>query len=169
MSRTGLFVIAATVALWSIGCGNSTPTAPSLSTSASTSTSAADAPSTTASLSTTAVACTIDIGSTTRPLPALHVLANWINASLSESSLACGQVRSLAAKLRQEVAALDQQSQNFAAACGVSTGLLAELQALISTGKLAALTFPAPVPGAPTTVLGLATETNEHFCEAAHE
>jgi len=169
MSRTGLFVIAATVALWSIGCGNSTPTAPSLSTSASTSTFAADAPSTTASLSTTAVACTIDIGSTTRPLPALHVLANWINASLSESSLACGQVRSLAAKLQQEVAALDQQSQNFAAACGVSTGLLAELQALISTGKLAALTFPAPVPGAPTTVLGLATETNEHFCEAAHE
>ena len=169
MSRTGLFVIAATVALWSIGCGNSTPTAPSLSTSASTSTSAADAPSTTASLSTTAVACTIDIGSTTRPLPALHVLANWINASLSESSLACGQVRSLAAKLQQEVAALDQESQNFAAACGVSTGLLAELQALISTGKLAALTFPAPVPGAPTTVLGLATETNEHFCEAAHE
>jgi hypothetical protein len=169
MSRTGLFVIAATVGLWSIGCGNSTPTAPSLSTSASTSTFAADAPSTTASLSTTAVACTIDIGSTTRPLPALHVLANWINASLSESSLACGQVRSLAAKLQQEVAALDQQSQNFAAACGVSTGLLAELQALISTGKLAALTFPAPVPGAPTTVLGLATETNEHFCETAHE
>jgi hypothetical protein len=169
MSRTGLFVIAATVALWSIGCANSTPTAPSLSTGASTSAFAADAPSPTASLSTTAVACTIDIGSTTRPLPALHVLANWINASLSESSLACGQVRSLAAKLQQEVAALDQQSQNFAAACGVSTGLLAELQALISTGKLAALTFPAPVPGAPTTVLGLATETNEHFCEAAHE
>jgi hypothetical protein len=116
-----------------------------------------------------AVACTIDIGATTRPLPALHVLANWINRSLSASSLACGQVRSLAAKLQQEVAALDQESQNFAAACGVSTGLLAELQALISTGKLAALTFPAPVPGAPTTVLGLATETNEHFCEAAHE
>lgn len=169
MSRTGLFVIAATVALWSIGCGNSTPTAPSLSTAASASTFATDAPSATASLSTMAVDCTIDIGATTRPLPALHVLANWINASLSESNLACGQVRSLAAKLQQEVAALDQQSQNFAAACGVSTGLLAELQALISRGKLAALTFPAPVPGAPTTVLGLATETNEHFCEAAHD
>jgi hypothetical protein len=167
MSRTGLFVIATAVALWSVGCGNSTPTAPSLSTSAAT--FVADAPSATATLSTTAVSCTVDIGSTTRPLPALHVLANWINASLSESSLACGQVRSLAAKLQQEVAALDQEPQNFAAACGVSTGLLAELQALISTGKLAALTFPAPVPGAPTTVLGLATETNEHFCEAAHE
>jgi hypothetical protein len=78
-------------------------------------------------------------------------------------------VRSLAAKLQQEVAALDQQPQNFAAACGISTGLLAELQALVSNGSLAALTFPAPVPGAPTTVIGLATETNEHFCEAAHE
>jgi len=170
MSRTGLFAIAATVALWSVGCGNSTPTAPSLSTNASASAaSAADVPSATATLSTTAVSCTIDIGSTTRPLPALHVLANWINASLADSSLACGQVQSLAAKLQREVAALDQETQNFAAACGVSTGLLAELQALVSTGKLAALTFPAPVPDAPTTVLGLATETNEHFCEAARE
>jgi hypothetical protein len=34
---------------------------------------------------------------------------------------------------------------------------------------LATLTFPPPIPGAPTTVLGLATETNEHFCEAAKE
>jgi hypothetical protein len=168
MSRTGLFVIAI-VALWSIGCGNSTPTAPSLSTSASASAFAAGGPSATATLSTMAVSCTVDIGETTRPLPALHVLANWINASLSESSLACGQVRSLAAKLQQEVAALDQEPQNFDAACGISTGLLAELQALTSTGKLAALTFPAPVPGAPTTVLGLATETNEHFCEAARD
>jgi len=78
-------------------------------------------------------------------------------------------VRSLAAKLQQEVAALDQDPQKFAAACGVSTGLLAQLQALVSNGSLAALTFPAPVPGAPTTVIGLATETNDHFCEAAHE
>jgi hypothetical protein len=169
MNRIGLFVIAAAAALWSIGCGNSMPTAPSLSTNTSASTFATDAPSATASLSTLAVSCTIDIGATTRPLPALHVLANWINASLSASSLACGQVRSLASKLQQEVAALDQEPQKLAAACGVSTGLLAELQALISTGELAALTFPAPVPGAPTTVLGLATETNEHFCEAAHE
>jgi len=169
MSRTGLFVIAATAALWSSGCGNSTPTAPSLSPSASASALAAGGPSATATLSTTAVSCTVDIGETTRPLPALHVLANWINASLSDSSLACGQVRSLAAKLQQEVAALDQEPQNFDAACGISTGLLAELHALVSTGKLAALTFPAPVPGAPTTVLGLAAETNEHFCEAARE
>jgi hypothetical protein len=53
----------------------------------------------------------------------------------------------LRAKLQREVAALDQEPQNFDAACGVSTGLLAELQALVSNGSLAALTFPAPVPG----------------------
>ena len=89
--------------------------------------------------------------------------------ALSTSSLSCGQVRSLAAKLQQEVAALDQEPQNFHAACGVSGGLLSELEALVRNGSLATLTFPAPVPGAPTTVLGVATETNEHFCEAARE
>jgi hypothetical protein len=51
----------------------------------------------------------------------------------------------------------------------VSKGLLAEVHALVSTGALATLTFPAPVPGAPTTVLGLAELTNDHFCEAARE
>lgn len=166
MTRTGWFLIA--TALSSVACGMSTPTAPSLTTAGTPTYAFADS-SAAGTLTTTAVSCTIDIGATTRPLPALHVLASWINASLSTSSLACGQVRSLAIKLQREVAALDQESQNFSAACGVSTGLLAELQALVSTGSLAALTFPAPVPGAPTTVLGLATETNEHFCVAAHE
>jgi hypothetical protein len=46
--------------------------------------------------------------------------------------------------------------------------LLQELQALIRTGQLATLTFKPPVPGAPTTVPGLAELTNEMFCEAAH-
>ena len=147
----------------------STPTAPSLSTVASTSALTSGATAGAGTLATSAVSCTIDIGTTTRPLPALHVLAAWINASVSSSTLACGQVRSLAAKLLQEVAALDQEPQHLDAACGISTGLLAELQALTSTGQLSALTFPPPVPGAPTTVLGVATETNEHFCEAARE
>lgn len=169
MTRTGGLVIAAAMALSSSACGTSTPTAPSLSTAANAPSFASDSPSAAPTLSTNAVSCTVDIGTTTRPLPALHVLTNWINASLETSSLSCGQVRSLAAKLQHEVAALDQQPQNFPAACGISTGLLAELQALVSNGSLATLTFPAPVPGAPTTVLGLATETNEHFCEAAHE
>jgi len=169
MTRTGLFLITIATALATIGCGMSTPTTPSPSTAVSTPLFDSVDSSGPGTLSTAAVSCTVDIGTTTRPLPALHVLANWINASLSASSVSCGQVRSLASKLQREVAALDQESQNFDAACGISTGLLAELQALVSNGSLAALTFPAPVPGAPTTVLGLATETNEHFCEAAHE
>lgn len=169
MTRTGLLTSLAAFALTSIACGTSMPTAPSLSTTASPIALASDAPSTQTTLSTAAVSCTVDIGATTRPLPALHVLAQWINASLSTSSLACGQVRGLAAKLQQEVAALDQEPQNFAAACGVSTGLLAQLQAMVSTGMLAELTFPEPAPGAPTTVLGVAAETNDHFCAAAHE
>jgi hypothetical protein len=168
MTRTQTFVLATVAALVS-ACGMSTPTAPSLTATANTTALTSGAAASAGTLSTSAVSCTIDIAATTRPLPALHVLAAWINASVSSSTLACGQVRSLEAKLLQEVAALDQESQNFAAACGISTGLLAELQALTSTGKLSALTFPAPVPGAPTTVLGLATETNEHFCEAARE
>jgi len=168
MTRTQIVVLA-TVAALASACGMSTPTAPSLSTAASTSALTSGATAGAGTLATTAVSCTIDIGTTTRPLPALHVLAAWINASLSSSTLACGQVRSLAAKLLQEVAALDQEPQKLDAACGISTGLLAELQALTSNGKLSALTFPPPVPGAPTTVLGVATETNEHFCEAARE
>ena len=169
MTRTGRLVIAIATAFSTIGCGMSAPTTPSPSNAVSTSLFESLDSSAAGTFSTAAVSCTVDIGATTRPLPALHVLANWINASLSASSLSCGQVRSLAAKLQQEVAALDQEPQKFAAACGISTGLLAQLQALVSNGSLATLTFPAPVPGAPTTVLGLATETNEHFCEAAHE
>ena len=168
MTYSGSLVLTVAVSLAAAACGSSTPTAPSLSTTTTASGLTSDS-STSPTLSTNAVSCTIDIGDTSRPLPALHVLAAWINASLSSSSLSCGQVRSLAAKLQQEVAALDQEPQKLSAACGISTGLLAEVQALTNNGSLAAITFPAPVPGAPTTVLGLATETNEHFCEAAHE
>ena len=168
MTRTNQLVMAAVIALFSIGCGMSTPTSPTMMTSVAPNALASSGGST-ASLAPAQVSCTIDIGDTNRPLPALHELAAWINASLASSSLTCGQVRSLAAKLQQEVAALDQPEQNFAAACGASSALLNELQALTATGSLAQLTFPPPVPGAPTTVLGLAELTNDHFCVAARE
>jgi hypothetical protein len=168
MTRFRWIVFATATMLSSIAC-STTPTAPSQNLAVNRSTPASDAGVSVGSVTMTAVSCTIDIGTTTRPLPALHELANWINSSLSASSLTCGQVRSLAAKLQQEVAKLDQQPQNFPAACGASTGLLQELQALVSTGQLATLTFPPPVTGAPTTVLGLAELTNEMFCKAAHE
>jgi hypothetical protein len=174
MRRTDRLAIIVAIALSCGACAkpdSSSPTAPSLNNTASTSSITSTTQSSPETVSTAAVSCTIDIGTTTAPLPALHVLAGWINASLSQSSLTCGEVRSLAAKLQQEVAALDRdlQDRKFNVACGVSTGLLAELNALVSTGQLAVLTFPPPVPGAPTTVLGLAGLTNEMFCEAAHE
>ena len=167
MIRTKLMMAAAT-ALFGVGCGMSTPTSPTATTPAALNALAA-AGGSTSSLAPAAVSCTIDIGDTNRPLPALHELAAWINESLASSSLTCGQVRSLAGKLQQEVASLDQPEQNFDAACGASSALLRELQALTSTGSLAQLTFPPPVPGAPTTVLGLAELTNDHFCIAARE
>jgi hypothetical protein len=168
MTRTGRIGIAAATALFSVACANTPPTAPTRIVTVP-SVVGSSATSESAGLKIEQVSCTIDIGETGRPLPALHVLAAWINASLETSSLSCGQVRSLAAKLQQEVASLDQPSQNFDAACGQSAALLREIQTLIETGQLAVLTFPAPVPGAPTTVLGLAEETNEHFCAAAHD
>src|SRR5262249_5624482 len=170
MTRFGWTVIATATMVSSIAC-STTPTAPSQNPAVNKSTPASDAVVAVGAVPMTAASCTIDIGTTHRPLPALHELANWINASLSASSLTCGQVRSLAAKLQQEVDKLDHQpqDQNFPAACGASTALLNELQALVSTGQLATLTFPPPVPGAPTTVLGLAELTNGMFCAAAHD
>lgn len=167
MIPTRRVLIAAITALSGIGCGMSTPTSPSMATSAAPTALASTGSA--SPLTTATVSCTIDIGETDRPLPALHELAAWINASLASSTLTCGQVNSLATKLQREVAALDQQEQNFTSACGASSALLNELQALTSTGDLAQLTFPPPVPGAPTTVLGLAELTNDHFCVAAHE
>ena len=168
MTRIRSIGIAMVAMLLCVACSAPLPTAPTRTTAL-----ASASPSSTASasvaLSIAQVDCTVDIGETNRPLPALHVLAGWINASLAASSLTCGQVRSPAAQLQQIVAALDQESQNFPAACGMSTSLVAEISALESTGQLAQRSFPAPVPGAPTTVLGLAELTNEHFCVAARE
>jgi hypothetical protein len=114
-------------------------------------------------------ACTVDFGSTQRPLPALHELEAWLNMSFAaaSSTLTCGQVRSLDAKLETTVKALDQNPQNFQAACGTSGALLNELDVLIRNGSLAQLTFPPPVPNGPTTALGLAQTVNTMFCAAA--
>jgi hypothetical protein len=116
-----------------------------------------------------AEACTVDFGSTQRPLRALHELEAWLNTSIAAptSSVTCGQVRSLDAKLETTVSALDQTPQNFHAACGTSGALVNELEALIRTGSLAQPAFPPPVPGGPTTALGLAQTVNSMFCAAA--
>jgi len=117
-----------------------------------------------------AVSCTVDIGATVHLLPALHLLQAWLNISIQNaaSSLNCGQVQSLQAKMSVVAGKLDQDPPNFDAACGASTALLNELQSLVRRGELATPTFPPPVPGGPTTVLAAAEDLNQHWCDAAH-
>lgn len=156
MTRTRLIVLTGALGLFAIACDRTEVTAP-----------LAAVPG--ASLARNDGSCVVDVGETVRPLPAVHVLAAWINISSATpgSSLTCGQVRSLDAKLETVAKALDQNPQNYHAACGVSGALLSELTNLIEGGQLAALTFPEPAPGAPTTVLGVADETNASWCAAA--
>ena len=163
--RSGVVIAAA--ALFSAACGASNPIAPSALGGVDTAASVSASGSAVAGTLASQVNCTIEIGETVRPLPAVHILAAWITASASSSSLTCGQIRSLGAKVQQLVPALDQPTQNFQQACGLSRAILGDIQALIATGQLAELTFPEPVPDAPTTVLGLAELMNENFCAAA--
>jgi hypothetical protein len=156
MNRARLIAVAGAAALFTAACERAEPTSPS-----------AIVP--TASFARTGASCAIDIGTTESPLPALHELEAWINASInaSGSSVNCGQTRSLDAKMETIAKSLDQTPRNFHAACGVSGALVSELSVLISSGQLPALTFPPPVPGAPTDVLGLATFVNSQWCAAA--
>lgn len=63
--------------------------------------------------------------------------------------------------------ALDAIPPAFETACGVSTAIAREMDALMNTGQLAQLTFPAPVPGGPTTLEQIAEELNSNWCAAA--
>jgi hypothetical protein len=155
MNRARLIAVAGAAALFTAACERTEPTSPS-----------ANIP--TASFAKTGANCAIDIGTTVSPLPALRELQAWINASIDAgSSVNCGQTRSLDAKMETIARSLDQTPRNFHAACGVSGALLNELSVLISSGQLPSLTFPPPVPDAPTDVLGLATFVNSQWCAAA--
>jgi hypothetical protein len=151
-----LVAVAGTVLLFAAACDRAEPTAPSTL-------------AVTPSLSKIGASCAIDIGPTESPLPALHELEAWINESIDAagSSVNCGQTRSLDAKMETIAKSLDQTPRNFDAACGVSGALLNELSLLISSGQLPSLTFPPPVEGAPTDVLGLAAFVNSQWCAAA--
>ena len=112
-------------------------------------------------------ACAVDVGPTTSPLPALHFMEAMFGLAAQQSGVNCGGIRSLDTKLEAIARALDQNPRNFHAACGASGALLNELEAMLRTGKLQNITFPAPAPGAPTTLLGLAEELNGNWCAAA--
>jgi len=114
--------------------------------------------------------CTVDIGSTVHSLPLIQVLQASLNISINDaaSSLNCGQVESLNAKLNVVAEKVDQDVPNADAACGASTALVNELQALVEGGRLATPTFTPPRPGGPTDVLMAAEALKAHWCDAAH-
>jgi len=116
------------------------------------------------------VSCTVDVGSTVHSLPLIQLIQAWLNISINNaaSSLNCGQVESLNAKLNVVAEKVDQDVPNADAACGASTALVNELQALVEGGRLATPTFPPPRPGGPTNVLMAADALKAHWCDAAH-
>ena len=160
--KTWIPMIAA--ALLAGGCGTVTPTTPVSPTALDLSDT-----SSLGSLGQSAGSCAVGVGTTVNPLPALHHLQEWLDASIQNaaSSLNCGQVRSLDAKLEVVTKSLDTTPPNFAAACGASTALVNEMQSLIRRGQLATPTFPPPVPGGPTNVLAAAEFLNQRWCDAA--
>jgi hypothetical protein len=114
--------------------------------------------------------CTVDVGSTVHSLPLIHLIQAWLNISINNaaSSLNCGQVESLNAKLNVVAEKVDQDAPNADAACGASTALVNELQLLVGAGRLATPNFPPPLPGGPTNVLMAAEALKAHWCDAAH-
>ena len=116
------------------------------------------------------VSCPVDIGSTVHSLPLIQLIQAWLNISIhnAASSLNCGQVESLNAKLNVVAEKVDQDPPNSDAACGASTALVNELQSLVEAGRLATPTLPPPLPGGPTNVLMAAEALKEHWCDAAH-
>jgi hypothetical protein len=149
-------------ALFAAACSTSAPASPSAT--------GASAPATAAVAGLNAtVSCSVSVGATTRPLPAVHELEGFLNAAITAagSSVNCGQVRSLDAKLEGVARALDQVPQQFHAACGVSGALVNELESLVGRGELSLPTFPPPFPGGPTNVLAAAADLSGRWCAAA--
>ena len=155
MIRRPLIVGSVVAAVFAVGCERAEPTGPSAS-------------NVRASMSQSGESCTIDVGETVNPLPALHELEGWLGdaAADEESTVNCGQVRSLDAKMEALTKALDQSPPNFAAACGISGSLVNELTALVEGGQLATPSFPPPVPDGPTNVLAGAKDLNGRWCAA---
>jgi hypothetical protein len=97
-------------------------------------------------------------------------MQQFLNTSLDDpgSSVNCGEVRSLDAMLEGVAKALDQESPNYHAACGVSGALLNKLQSLVKTDQLATPTFPDPGnPARQITVVDAAQFLNGRWCAAA--
>ena len=170
MICNGRIAFAVASAVFTAACGLSAPTAPSSVGTVAPTVLALDDDTASSELSgwsTNAASCAVDVGTTTHPLPAFHVYVNWLNASIDASNLQCGQVNSLDRKMELLAKALDANPPAFETACGVSTAVAREIDALMHAGQLAELTFPPPVPGGPTTLEQIAEELNATWCAAA--
>ena len=135
-------------------------------------TSAPTAPATAvpaASFAKVGASCAVDVGPTEYPLIALHDLERWLGDAIDAtgSSVNCGEVRSLDAKMEALAKALDRTPPNFDAACGVSGAVANQVAALVEAGRLETPTFSPPFPGGPTDVLSAARELNTRWCAAA--
>ena len=156
--------------VFAAACTGAAPTAPTSSATTFSSIPSTFSAETQARVTPAPVSCTVDIGSTVHSLPLIHLIQAWLNISIhnAASSLNCGQVESLSAKLHVVAEKVDQDPPNSDAACGASTALVNELQSLVEAGRLATPTLPPPLPGGPTNVLKAAEALKEHWCDAAH-
>ena len=160
MMETRLVAMTVAAALCVTACGKTTPTAPSGTNTAALVPREKNV----------GESCSVDVGPTQYPLPAVHGMEGFLNTSLEDpgSSVNCGEVRSLDTMLEGVANALDQESPNYDRACGASGALTNKLQSLIHIGVLATPTFPDP--GDPTrliTVLDAAQFLNGRWCAAA--
>jgi len=163
--------VAISLCVVAAACGGPTPTTPTSSLSLIGGTSATpDARVGTAVRQAEGgshVTCAVNIGSIVQSLPLIQLIQTWLNISINSaaSSLNCGQVESLNAKL--SVVAEKVVQHVPAAACGASTALVNELHALVEGGRLATPTLTPP-PGGPTNVLMAAEGLKAHWCATAH-
>jgi len=153
--RTRLLTLAGAIVLLAAACDTATPVEPSAAAAA-------------LSLKKVGAECAVDVGATVHPLPAVHDLAQWIDDALATSTLNCGQVRSIDAKMEALAKALDRTPPDFQAACDISASLESHLTALAGTGKLATPSFQPFGPEGPTFTILTATDfLNGQWCAAA--
>jgi len=113
--------------------------------------------------------CTVNVGATNRPLPAVHEVARELNEAFAKphSSVNCGIVRSIDARFTTLVSALDRPrgEQKLDAACGIAGSIVSQLEALVASGALDPIVTHPPEAG-PNVVENMDFIRSE-FCENA--
>jgi hypothetical protein len=103
------------------------------------------------------------------PLPAVREVAREINEAFANpaSSVNCGTIQGIGERMNRLAEVLDRSfaDQNLDAACGISGGLVNELEALVKTGRLNPTVTHPPESG-PNVVDNVAF-ISSMFCEHA--